>query len=120
MPSYVIKPHRDKDQYVYWSEIVDAPHCWGTREEILTYLQELDAGPIPEQRMDRADEFGTSALWGSPRIYSFDDENRSVIYEQRGTVKVENLWDFCNSLLAAGPEWEEFITPFEDDESEMT
>lgn len=119
MPSYVIKPHRDLDQYIYWSEITDSPHMRGTRTEVVEYIDWINAGPA-EERVARADESGTSAKWPNwdrPQIYSWDSEDRSVIYHQQGTVRIDDLWEFCGRLEAE-ESVEDLITPFEDEDFE--
>ena len=57
MPTYIIKPSRDEDFYVWWSTVVDAPIGWGPRDYV-----PLDNEGSPE-RFARADERGTSANW---------------------------------------------------------
>ena len=62
MPSFIVKPVRDRDEYVVWSTVVDAPTAVGTRTELLPVLLEMygyEAGD--PARFDRADEHGTSA-----------------------------------------------------------
>lgn len=79
MPSYVVKPARDRDCYVIWSEIVDAPTHIGTRTETEAVLKQRgdwdDGG-----RLDRADRNGSSALWPEPGkpIYGWDDDGFMV------------------------------------------
>lgn len=57
MPTYIIKPSRDEDFYVWWSTVVDAPIGWGPRDYV-----PLGSEGRPE-RFARADERGTSANW---------------------------------------------------------
>jgi hypothetical protein len=57
MPTAIIKPKRDEDFYVRYSTIVDSPCESGTREAMVAF-------GIDPERCDRADEAGTSALWG--------------------------------------------------------
>lgn len=120
MPSYVIKPDPDLDQYVYWSEVVEAPLIWGTRSEVAEKIDFWKEGPA-EPRMVRADNTGTSAMWPNwvhPQIYSWDMENRTVIYEQKGTVQISQLWEFCERL-GREESVEDLIEPFErEDEDE--
>ncbi|MFE9099867.1 hypothetical protein [Actinomadura geliboluensis] len=54
MPYYILKPDPDRDLYVEWSTIVDAPVGHGTRAEWV-------AEGIAPARLDRADRTGTSA-----------------------------------------------------------
>ena len=57
MPTYIIKPSRDEDFYVWWSTVVSAPIGWGPRDYV-----PLGSEGRPE-RFARADERGTSANW---------------------------------------------------------
>lgn len=117
MPSYVIKCDRESDRYVYWSDIVGAPHMHGTREEIAEYLhghERLhDSHGEVSQRLKRADETGSSALWG---IYKFD--GGGLIVEQRGLLPRERLWEFCEAYCSGDPdrrdEWLDMLLPFDD------
>lgn len=65
MGRIVIKAAPDRDLYVDWSTIVEAPAFIGTRTEMLAYLgrQEHADHPMndPNGRLDRADATGTSA-----------------------------------------------------------
>lgn len=116
MPSFVIKCDREHDRYVYWSDIVEAPHLHGTRADIVQYLTHYDRGGeranIPF-RMGRADETGTSAL--DQRHYGWDD--KILIVEQRGMLRRANLWAFCEAYFG-GPgrrdEWLDLLEPFDD------
>jgi hypothetical protein len=58
MPTFVIKPKRDEDFYVYWSTVVDCPVACGTRAEMLTQED------VTEERMQRADANGSSDRMG--------------------------------------------------------
>lgn len=68
MGSTIVKIAPDVDQYVVWSSITDSPHMWGTRDETIEYLMEVDekkpeyAKPEIEHRMWRADDTGTSSF----------------------------------------------------------
>lgn len=68
----LVKCRRDEDFYVAWSEIVEAPAWYGTRAEA------IEIG-YAEERIARADEFGTSSI---NRFYAWND--RGMIAEQRG------------------------------------
>ena len=122
MPSYVIKVDHDRDEYVYWSTVVEAPIYHGCRPEMLAMLlQESDpwlredAPHYPDNRMARADEFGTSCqdLGEGLRFYSWDVE--SLIYQQMGTVKRADLWELCQRLEQDPADLTDLLTPFEDD-----
>lgn len=63
MPTYIVKPVRDRDEYVVWSTIVDAPIAVGTRAELAPQLLEMYGYQAGDPaRFERADEKGTSAL----------------------------------------------------------
>jgi hypothetical protein len=67
MPSYILKPRPDVDLYVEWSTVVDGPTFTGTRAEMLNmlvYEAFAQARVDANERLDRADEKGTSAHFG--------------------------------------------------------
>lgn len=123
MPSYIIKPFRDRDWYCYWSEVVEAPLCWGTRTEMFAYLtrQSPSRENTPERvedRLMRTDKTGTSVLWGPvPRVYSYDDSDRTLVYMQQGYFSVDKLPEFCERIAAndLDPDVSDMLTPFEND-----
>ncbi|MFD6565482.1 hypothetical protein [Micromonospora profundi] len=106
MPSIVIKPERDRDFYVIWSTIVEAPTAWGTRAEVRGYLaedwEERSPGRTPDMlddfdgRLDRAAVHGTSALGGFAFFGRWDDEG--FMYEQRGVLPRHHLTRACELL----------------------
>lgn len=104
MPTYIIKPSRDEDFYVWWSTIVDAPVAWGPRDD-----------SEPAERWERADERGTSANWTDWPIekmpYRWDCEPL-LIREQPDLpdggegwwyIPRANLREFCRRLDAGEP-----------------
>jgi hypothetical protein len=122
MGHILIKPTRDRDEYVYWSTIVEAPIAWGDREEMLRELTAEwhrdhghDVPPAgltaPGKRLERADTYGSSSLDG---FYRWDDD--SLIYEQRGLLARVDLYRAA-TLLGNGRESEvwDLLTPFEDE-----
>src|SRR5574338_79451 len=64
MPSYIVKAAPDEDLYCEWSTIVDAPTWLGDREGL------IESG-FAQDRIERADQSGTSAFGGS---YGWDDD----------------------------------------------
>lgn len=111
MPSYVIKVDPSRDEYVYWSTVVEAPLFSGSRKAMASHLAvvgETDDG----KRIDRADLHGTSALWGNPPVYGWACE--SLIYQQRGTVYRDDLWALARRQ-AQGEPVDDLIHPFEDE-----
>ena len=120
MGHVVIKPVPGIDEYVYWSTVVEAPIAWGSRAEMLDDLTvewRQDHGPdvppaglsAPEKRLERADEYGSSALDG---FFRWDDG--SLIYEQRGLLARVDLY---RAAVLLGEEREadvwDLLTPFE-------
>lgn len=70
MPSYIIKPNPDVDEYVLWSTIPDTPvsdvlgRAGMTRFLVSEYWQSNTRAQVEvDERLDRADQTGTSALW---------------------------------------------------------
>jgi len=125
MGTTVMKEAPDVDYYIVWSSEVEAPLCGGTRAEMLPYLWEMDdrkpdrirgTDPShPESRLKRADEFGTSALWGRPRSGGWDDPGE--VYEQRGHVSRANLFVLTRRLGEdEAADLSDLIEPFEDDD----
>lgn len=105
----IIKPDREKDWYVCWSHVCEAPAWAGTRAEAL-------AEDCPESRLRRADETGSSYMPEAPGC-RWDDHG--LIAEQRGFLPRASLpayvtaW-FEDRMDAA---WD-LLEPF-DDETEV-
>ncbi|MEU8537115.1 hypothetical protein [Streptomyces parvulus] len=83
----IVKPTRDKDQYVGWSNVCEMPAGVWSRETALAY-------GFPASRLDRADATGTSShigdgAWGS----------EGFIAEQRGWLRRELLGDYAVEYL---------------------
>lgn len=72
----------DRDLYVEWSTVVEAPIMWGTREEF------LDDG-FEVKRLDRADALGSSSLISAK-------PNKGEIYMQKGWLPMERLGAFMD------------------------
>lgn len=106
MPSIVIKPERDRDLYVYWSTVVEAPVAWGDRAWMLQHLsddhhrrhpgQKPDLLNDPAGRLDRADIHGTSAAGGYAFFGRWDYDG--FMYEQRGILPRRLLTRACELL----------------------
>jgi hypothetical protein len=118
MPSYIIKPERDRDFYVYWSTVVEAPVAFGDREYILSYLRaelERDSATSPQGRLRRADETGSSALWPSPSDPAYGWDDNELIYQQQGTLRRDRLPELCKRLTGDDhADVSDLLTPFED------
>lgn len=121
MPSYIVKVNKEDDLYVYWSDIAEAPHCWGTREEVSKYMISIGENNINEldSRFARADENGTSA-------YSWADtygwETSGFIYMQLGFLRRNKLGEFLasyapvNGFVDRGSDFDlSLLEPFDDD-----
>lgn len=96
MRGYVVKPAPAEDFYVVWSDIVEAPVAFGPRE----YIASLDIsdGQTIADRIGRADDKGSSALWPcreSPYLGWGDD---TLIYQQQGILRRHNLPELCCRL----------------------
>ena len=71
MPSYIVKPIADRDEYVVWSTIVDAPTHVGTRATLGLILGGTAGAP---ERFDRADHTGSSAAGEIEGWFGWDDD----------------------------------------------
>ena len=100
MPTFIVKPNRYEDFYVFWSTVVDAPTGFGTRAELV-------AACPPDrsvtERLDRADERGTSMIDGT--WYGWDDDEwlvREGVPRPPGpgywTVSRANVRALCEAL----------------------
>lgn len=117
MPSVVIKPEAGSDTYVVWSTITESPHAYGTRQQVCAYLRlrpGWQADDLPEDRVDRADRYGSSAYprWG---FGHWGDD--TFIYRQTGLL---HRRDLCRAvdLAVAGRERDllDLLEPFDDDD----
>ena len=118
MPSYIVKVSRESDQYVWWSDIVEAPIALGTRREVQAAMAVSVrwAEDAADERFERADRTGCSAMWPTPEnpIYAFDDHG--PIAEQRGIVPRHLLGEYARLRLADDPAAFDLLTPLDDDE----
>lgn len=98
----IVKPERDRDLYVGWSEVCEMPAGMWTREEAI-------AEGCPPSRLRRADERGTSSL---PGFYDWD--STGMVAEQRGYLPRARLADYATAWLD-GRQGEAFglLEPFE-------
>ena len=98
MPRPIIKPIREDDFYVEHSTVVDSPIYWGSRAE-------MERRGIGAERLDHADLHGSSAKWGDPLAYGWEDKTieiregieHSLREGDFGTVRREDLREFCES-----------------------
>lgn len=93
----LIKAAKDRDLYVGWSNIVEAPVWLGTRAEALSQ-------GCPEPRLRRVDETGTSqkrdpnSSYTGPLDGAWDDSG--FIAEQRGWLPRARLGDYVTAYDA--------------------
>lgn len=97
MPSYVIKVDPSRDEYVYWSTVVEAPLFWGDAIAMQSYLEQ-HAEHGDGERIDRADEYGTSCMDLGNGLRFYDWATDGLIYQQRGIVNRDDLWALCRRL----------------------
>lgn len=112
--SFVIKCEPDEDRYIYWSDMVEAPHAMSGREAMIDYLvcYHDHAPGKAEERLARADRTGTSAMING--WLTWEDES-GPIFEQRGCVPRAKLWEFCALIMADERDKAyDLMTPFED------
>lgn len=122
MGRIIIKAARDRDLYVEWSSVVEAPTAIGTRAEMLDYLTRYGEGRSdPAERLDRADATGTSALRDPMSTYDgpLDGawEDVGMIVEQRGWLLRDRFADFAEKYAGGDLDGAyALLEPFEDDE----
>lgn len=97
MPSFIIKPVADRDEYVVWSTVIDNVTMAGTRLEF-AIEPELHAGEFAAERFERADATGSSEHFGS--IFHWERDlflvhNLSWTDEAFRVVRREDLYDFA-------------------------
>jgi hypothetical protein len=92
MPSYIVKPKAGEDFYLRYSTIVDSPCESGTRADFM-------ADGCDPDRLDRADEHGTSAMWGNPRVGGWADESFMV---REGVEDLTKPEDAIYAMIARG------------------
>lgn len=108
---FIVKPERDADFYVIWSNIVEAPLGTGSRAD-------LKAEGFPEDRIERADITGTSMMrdlmssyWG---VLDGEWEDSCFIAEQRGVLPRSRLREFAEAYM--DKRWDDcwdLLEPFE-------
>jgi hypothetical protein len=123
MTRLVIKPIADRDEYIAWSTVVEAPLSGGTRAEMLRWVANrhgMDRGPGgAEKLMARVDECGTSIKQDPDSTFQWREgewSDDSFIYEQIGTIAREKMYPMFR-LLVEGREREalDLLEPLEDD-----
>ena len=101
----IIKAAPDRDLYIGWSNVVEAPTGIWTRAEALAY-------GFPPSRLDRADRNGTSSL--VPGSGQWDDHG--FIAEQRGWLQRDRIADYAQAYARGDMKaaWD-LLEPFEDE-----
>lgn len=96
MPRFIIKVARDRDAYLEWSTVVEAPVAIGSRAAF--------AAEHGEVRLARTDRQGTSAMyydWLPPTQQEGGwDDAAGLIYMQRGYLRRDRFGDLYDLLDA--------------------
>jgi hypothetical protein len=113
MPHFILKPEPDKDLYVLWTTISEAPYFVGTRAQCHRALTAWHEDARAD-RFTRADLRGTSSVDG---LDGWDDGKTtgSVIVEQKGLVALKDLPEVYR-CMQAGESYDHVVTPFADRE----
>ncbi len=116
MPSYIVKPVQDVDEYVEWSTIVDSPIRWGSREDFLFEGFE-------EARLDRADTYSSSALyyrpsWEDDHVYIFEQTGYLYRSQIPALLRIIENGHLDTEMLYKLPEIIALLTPFEDEDDD--
>ncbi len=95
MPSVVIKPARDRDEYVVWSTVTESPHGFGDRAQAADLLRWGVRGDPeePEPVLARVDTVGTSDFtgWGA-----WDDDG--FIFKQVGWLPRPRVFEAARRM----------------------
>jgi hypothetical protein len=101
----IVKPDRDKDMYVGWSNTVETPTGVWSRETALEY-------GFPRSRLDRADTNGSSDLSHGDGHWN----DTGFIAEQRGWLRRDRLGDYAIEYLHGDRQAAfDLLEPFEDE-----
>lgn len=126
MGKQIIKIAPDRDLYVEWSSVVEAPTAWGTRAEMAAWLQEpkqgygqitIAAADAVEDRLARADRTGSSGY--PPFGCTWDDWGE--IYMQQGKLPRSRFGALIDRYAAhpdirhSTPDVRDLLDPFDDD-----
>lgn len=101
MPRHIMKLHDDrdnKDYYLEWSTVVDAPVTYGlSLEEFKEYYKQQygnEGMRLLEERLSRVEEFGISALPPFDELDDYMKHNRAG--EKESCINKEQIIDrFC-------------------------
>lgn len=119
----IVKTAPDEDNYVAWSDNVEAPLCWGDRDYVFAWADQPDrrstsADPMfsTEARFQRADRMGTSYLWPKPEKPAYR-WGQGFIYQQQGWLPRANLEALCERLTDdPKADVRDLLEPFDDED----
>jgi hypothetical protein len=113
---FIVKPDQNRDVYVEWSSMMEAPIRIGSRADFLRELGAGEPGNRTTDRLDRADRSGTTMLPPplSPQDGAWGD---LLVFEQRGTIACAKLAEFTHLLFDGDLQGAlRLCEPFEDEE----
>jgi len=103
---FVIKLDKDKDIYMVWSFVVDAPIFFGNREDVggelsldytLRQVRDGIAATKVEASLARCDETGTTQEFGHPPDGSWHDFG--LLYMNLGTLPRDKFYEMYERYL---------------------
>lgn len=104
MTSTIIKVDPEVDLYAQFESITESFVQWGPRSFLMTR-------GVAAERLDRADEYGSSALWGGHR---WDDD--VLIYQQQGILRRANMTEALDRLERDDQaDIRDLLDPFDDE-----
>ena len=111
MGTYIIKPLAERDFYIAYDEGVDNWYVAGTREEM------LDEHGVDVDRLDRADETGSSAR---PAFYKFGSRGEVLLFRNVGAGQKAQFLVPYSAIETMLREYEaRGIEPFTDEETAL-
>jgi hypothetical protein len=118
MGKALIKPEREKDFYIVWSSVVDAPVAFASKASI----QEADP-TWTDDYFERADRLSSSS-----RIFPETwDEDFTMNFQNSGTIRRSQMVELCKRLNEIwddlyswykDPQVQALLTPFEEDDDD--
>lgn len=119
MGQVIIKPERETDFYIIWSDNVDAPVAFGTRASLMA-----SGGPVrTAENFDRADA-NSSSSYRFPESWG---KELWMIFQNSGTIPRSRMIELCKRL---DPIWDdlygwyrypqiiELLDPLDDEDDE--
>lgn len=119
MGRFIIKPEADRDLYIEWSTVVDAPVKAGTRETITAELDHefgTHGRDHTREALDRADELGSSSMlgdgaWNDERLILMNGPGAPGLIYRKDLVKMIEVYEKPDAEKLIGA----MVEPFEDD-----